>query len=70
MAEILDRLLALTDVDIEVVPDLDRVRPSDLPELVGDPSRARSELGWRDETPLERTLEELLDGWRQRVARG
>jgi GDP-4-dehydro-6-deoxy-D-mannose reductase len=70
MADLVERLLELSEVDIEVDVDPDRLRPSDLPELVGDPSRARSELGWRNEIPLERTLEELLDGWRQRLLRG
>ncbi len=40
------------------VVDPARLRPSDVPELRGDPARAHA-LGWRAEIPLERTLAEL-----------
>lgn len=51
-------------IDVEVDPAL--VRRADVPWLVGDPSKIRDATGWRAEIPLERTLEDLLDWWRER----
>jgi GDP-4-dehydro-6-deoxy-D-mannose reductase len=64
--ELLDRLLARARVPIRVRVDEARLRPNDVPLLLGDPTRIRTELGWRPEIPLDRTLDDLLDDWRKR----
>jgi GDP-4-dehydro-6-deoxy-D-mannose reductase len=64
--ELLDALLARARVPIEVKVDPARYRPNDLPLLLGNPTRIRSELGWKPEIPLERTIEDLLEYWRAR----
>jgi len=51
-------------VTIEVRVDEARFRPVDVPEFRGDPSRAREELGWKAEIPLETSLAEVLEEWR------
>ncbi len=66
--ELLDRLLARSRVPIRVRVDPARYRPNDTPLIVGDPTRIRAELGWRPEIPLDRTLDDLLDDWRNRAA--
>jgi GDP-4-dehydro-6-deoxy-D-mannose reductase len=48
--------------------DAARRRPADLPVLVGNPGRVRAATGWRPQFDLERTLDEVLEEWRQRVA--
>lgn len=68
IGDLLDRLVALARVRLQVVVDPERLRPSDVPLLVGDPSRIREELGWRPEIPIEQTLADLLEHWRGRVA--
>jgi GDP-4-dehydro-6-deoxy-D-mannose reductase len=68
MRDLLDGLLDLSTVRVEIRLDADRLRPSDIPLLVGDPSRISSELGWRAEIPIEQTLADLLAHWRGRVA--
>lgn len=65
--EILNIVLSLTDVKIEVKVDPERLRPSDVMLLVGDASKIRDELGWQPEIPVEKTLKDLLDYWRERV---
>jgi GDP-4-dehydro-6-deoxy-D-mannose reductase len=45
------------------------MRPSDVPVQVGDPSKAERALGWKAEIPLERTLADLLQYWRDAVRR-
>lgn len=69
IGDLLDRLVALARVRVTVVVDPERLRPSDVPLLVGDGSRLRDELGWRAEIPIERTLADLVDHWRNQVAR-
>jgi GDP-4-dehydro-6-deoxy-D-mannose reductase len=65
--ELADRLLAMADRPLELVPDPELVRPVDLPVLRGDPSRLQAATGWQPEIPLDQTLHDLLDDLRARV---
>jgi GDP-4-dehydro-6-deoxy-D-mannose reductase len=62
--DLLDMLIARARVPVTIKHDPARYRPNDLPLLVGDPTRIRSELGWTAETPIERTVDDLLEYWR------
>jgi GDP-4-dehydro-6-deoxy-D-mannose reductase len=62
--EILDMLLSRARVPIRIVIDRARYRPNDQPLVVGDPTRIQTELGWRADIPLEKTLDDLLAYWR------
>jgi GDP-4-dehydro-6-deoxy-D-mannose reductase len=53
---------------ISVQVDPARLRPSDVMVLEGDPSKIHKALGWQTEIPFERTLTNLLEYWRQRIA--
>jgi GDP-4-dehydro-6-deoxy-D-mannose reductase len=68
--ELLDRLLAMSQVSIKVVQDPQRMRPSDVPEVVCDASRIRDHTGWEPEIPFEQSLQDILDYWRQEQAAG
>ena len=63
--ELLDLLLARARVPIAIKTDSARLRPNDTPLLLGDPTRLRDELGWTTTIPLEQTLDDLLEYWRQ-----
>lgn len=63
---ILDDLRGRVRCPIRVEVDPARLRPVDLPVLVGDNTAARS-LGWRPEHPWERTVDALIEDWRARV---
>ncbi len=65
--DLLDTLLARAQVKVEIRVDKDRLRPSDVPAQVGDPSRLKALTGWEPHIPLEQSLGELLDDWRARV---
>jgi GDP-4-dehydro-6-deoxy-D-mannose reductase len=65
---LLDKLLAHARVPIKIRVDPARYRPSDVPLLVGDPTRLQTELGWLPEIPLDQTLDDLLSYWRTRSA--
>ncbi|MGQ9681605.1 MAG: GDP-mannose 4,6-dehydratase [Anaerolineae bacterium] len=62
---VLDLLLSQARVPIEVQPDPARLRPSDVPLLVSDCSRFRARTGWRVTIPLEQSLCDVLEYWRQ-----
>jgi GDP-4-dehydro-6-deoxy-D-mannose reductase len=65
--EVLDMLLAMSEVEIEVVPDPARLRPSDVPVVVGDCGKFRQRTGWRATISLHESLRDILDYWRERV---
>lgn len=62
------RSLSTREVEVEVDPK--RLRPLDVPVLVGDVSKLRTLLGWSPSTPVEQTLGDLLQDWRARLKRG
>jgi len=67
---VLDTLVGMSTVQVEVREDPARMRPSDIPSLVCDPSRFHERTGWQPEIPLEQTLHDILDYWREQVRLG
>lgn len=64
---LLDLILSLSDIEIEVRQMPDRMRPSDVELLVTDYSKFNRATGWEPEIPFEKTMEDLLNYWRERV---
>jgi len=64
--EVLDLLLSMTRTKIEVKQDAARMRPSDVPILLGDHSKFAKATGWQPVVPFEQTLREMLEYWRGR----
>ena len=62
----LDLLLGMTKVKVKIEQDAARMRPSDVPVLLGDASKFRKATGWETTIPFEQTLRDLLDYWRAR----
>jgi GDP-4-dehydro-6-deoxy-D-mannose reductase len=62
--KLLDYLLGLTKTKIEVKQDPARLRPSDVPILLGDNSKFVKATGWQPTIPFEKTLEDMLEYWR------
>ncbi|MEK7795698.1 MAG: GDP-mannose 4,6-dehydratase [Candidatus Hydrogenedentota bacterium] len=62
IGDALDKLIALASIRAEVHTDPARARPSDTPELYGDPAKLEA-LGWRREHTLDDILHDLLDYW-------
>jgi GDP-4-dehydro-6-deoxy-D-mannose reductase len=65
----LDKLVAMARVEVRVETDPARLRPSDVEVLIGDASKFRADTGWEPVIPFDRTLADLLDYWRERIAR-
>lgn len=67
MKAVLDMLLSFSNVKVQIKQDPARMRPSDVPILIGDNSKFVAKTGWKPEIPFEKTLKDLLDYWRARV---
>lgn len=65
--ELLDKLLALSKVEIKIEQDPTRMRPSDVQLLFGDFTKFRERTGWQPEILFEQTLKDILDFWRERI---
>ncbi|HHV63434.1 MAG TPA: GDP-mannose 4,6-dehydratase [Firmicutes bacterium] len=65
--DVVDILLGMAGVEIEVCQAPERLRPSDVPVLIGDSTRFRIKTGWQPRIPLDKTLADLLNYWRMRV---
>ncbi len=65
--KMLDILLGFSSASIEVRQDPERMRPSDVDVLRADNTKFCALTGWKPEIPLEKTLEDLLNYWRERV---
>jgi GDP-4-dehydro-6-deoxy-D-mannose reductase len=64
--QVLDLLLGMTKAKIDVRQDPARLRPSDVPILLGDNSKFVKATGWQPTIPFEQTLRDMLDYWRAR----
>lgn len=64
---VLEKLLSMSRIKVEIRKDESRMRPSDVPILIGDSTKFRKATGWKPEIPFEKTLEDLLNYWRERV---
>jgi GDP-4-dehydro-6-deoxy-D-mannose reductase len=65
--ELLNKLVALSNIDVKIEQDKDRFRPSDVELLIGSPEKFQKATGWKPEIPFEQTLKDLLDYWRERM---
>lgn len=64
--EILQTLLKFTEKKIEIIKDEKRFRKADVIESYGDYSKIEK-LGWKPIIPMEKTLFDIIQWWRERV---
>ncbi len=67
IGEILDILLSMTDEDITVKQETERMRPFDIPLQVGSFEKLRQQTDWKPVISIEETLKDLLNCWRKEV---
>lgn len=67
IADVLKLLLSFSKIKVEIRPDPARMRPSDVPVLIGDSSKFQKKTGWSPQIPFEKTALDLLNYWRERV---
>lgn len=66
--QVLDELIRMSGLDVEVREDPERLRPSDVPVLLGENSKFRKATGWEPKIPYEKTLQDMLDYWRAEIS--
>ena len=64
---LVEGLAPLARIPVTVTSDAGLRRAGEQPDLFGDPDRLREDTGWIPEIPLETTLRDTLDWWRERV---
>ncbi len=65
--DLLFKLIELTNLDLEIKTDPARMRPSDVELLIGSSEKFEKKTGWKPEIPFEKTLQDLLDYWREKI---
>jgi len=63
IGELLRGLIALADIEVEVIEEQSRVRVVDIPEMVGSYEKASRDFGWRPRVEREAMLDSLLAFW-------
>jgi GDP-mannose 4,6-dehydratase len=67
----LNHLLSISKrKDIKVETDKNRIRPLDADLQVPDTTKFKEHTGWEPLIPFEKTMQDLLDYWRDRVKSG
>jgi GDP-4-dehydro-6-deoxy-D-mannose reductase len=66
---VLDGLVARARTKVPIHTDSARLRPNDVPILLGDASRLHAATGWAPAIPFDRMLDDLLDYWRSAISR-
>lgn len=65
--EVLNMLLNMTECEIEVKVEKERMRPSDVPIQIGSYEKLRLQTGWEPTINFKKTLKDLLNYWRNIV---
>jgi GDP-4-dehydro-6-deoxy-D-mannose reductase len=67
IAELVEMASANAEVEVRHEVDPARLRDQDAPVLFGSHERLTAACGWQPEIPLERTVRDTLEWWRERL---
>lgn len=67
ISDLLKMVISGTGAKIEVKQDPSRLRPSDVPLLLGDYSKFNTATGWKPQIPFSKTLADIMDYWREKL---
>jgi len=68
LADLLEILISLSKYkNIKIVRDESRLRPVELPIIIGSSTKFRQTTGWSPEFNITQTLQDMLNYWRERV---
>lgn len=65
--DILNMIVGMSNSSIRVEVDPQKIRPVDVPIIEADNRKLSEATGWMPEIPLEQTLRETLDYWREKA---
>jgi GDP-4-dehydro-6-deoxy-D-mannose reductase len=61
---VLDKLVSMSTFKINIKVDMQRIRAREVKVQIGDDSKIFSEVGWKPQIPLNKTLEDILTYYR------
>ena len=72
VGDMLSHLISISTLkdNITVETEDDRLRPLDADLQVPDTSKFRNHTGWKPEIPFKKTMQDLLEYWREKVTSG
>lgn len=65
--EILNLIISKSNVQVEVRIDPNKIRPVDVPIIEADTSKLEMATGWKRKIPLDQTIQETMDYWREHI---
>ena len=65
--DVLDLIISQSSAEVEVKVDPTKIRPVDVPIIEADTTKLREATGWERKIPLEQTIRETMDYWRQHI---
>jgi GDP-4-dehydro-6-deoxy-D-mannose reductase len=65
LSYLLDEYKKFTDKKISIVTDQSRMRPVDIPILIGSNEKINKDTGWKPTIPIEQTLKDTYMYWRE-----
>lgn len=65
--EVLELIISMSEKEIAVQTDPNKIRPVDVPIIEADITKLNKLTGWAPQIPLEQTIRETLDYWRECV---
>ena len=70
--EMLEYLISISTAKdkIKVETDPERLRPIDADLQIPNTKKFENHTGWKSEITFEKTMQDLLDYWRERVKKG
>jgi GDP-4-dehydro-6-deoxy-D-mannose reductase len=63
----LDQLIDISGLKINIKTDKDRLRPTDIKKVSGNPNKFKDAFSWQPKISFETTLLEILNFWRQKT---
>jgi GDP-4-dehydro-6-deoxy-D-mannose reductase len=63
LSEVINYIADYLKINVELKVDQSLVRPNDSPFIIGNNKKIRSELGWRPEVSLKKSIADICDYW-------
>jgi Nucleoside-diphosphate-sugar epimerases len=65
ISELLRKLTEMESLDIKLETDASRLRPFEQKRVVASIKKLQRDTGWKPDIPIEKTLKDILDYWRE-----
>jgi GDP-4-dehydro-6-deoxy-D-mannose reductase len=70
LADVIREFEAISGIAVEVDADPARLRSNEVSQILGDATKIRTETGWSPQIPFKKTIQDLLDYWREKIRSG